>query len=105
MSPFIEQKDLFDGVLLLGEEERREPIMVFERFFSDYKLHECRFILWNMVETCLTTENTEFSDPGERANLLLNYRNLERILEAGNLLLQEHRAAVQRVRTGGREKN
>lgn len=88
MSPFLEQKDLFDGVLLLGEEEVREPIAVFERFFSDYRLHECRYILWTMVETCLTTENTEYSDAAERANLLLNYRNLERLLEAGTLLLK-----------------
>ena len=67
MSPFLEQKELFDGVLLLGEEEVREPIRVFERFFSDYRLHECRYILWAMVETCLTTENTEYSDAAERA--------------------------------------
>lgn len=88
MSPFLEQKELFDGVLLLGEEEIREPIAVFERFFSDYRLHECRYILWTMVETCLTTENTEYSDAAERADLLLNYRNLERLLEAGTLLLK-----------------
>jgi len=94
MSPFLEQKDLFDRVLLLGEDEAQEPMVVLERFFSDYRLHECRYILWSMVETCLTTENTEYSDPGERANLLLNYRNLERILEAGILLLKRHRAAM-----------
>jgi len=94
MSPFLEQKDLFDRVLLLGEDEVQEPMVVLERFFSDYRLHECRYILWSMVETCLTTENTEYSDPGERANLLLNYRNLERILEAGILLLKRHRAAM-----------
>jgi hypothetical protein len=101
----MEQKELFDRILLLGEEEVREPIVVFERFFGDYRLHECRCILWNMVETCLTTENTEFSDPGERANLLLNYRNLERILEAGTLLLKEHRATGQRAQPVSREKN
>lgn len=101
----MEQKELFDRVLLLGEEEIKEPIVVFERFFSDYRLHECRYILWSMVETCLTTENTEFSDPGERANLLLNYRNLERLLEAGTLLLDSHRAGSQRVQSAAREKN
>ena len=101
----MEQKELFDRILLLGEEEVREPIVVFERFFGDYRLHECRCILWSMVETCLTTENTEFSDPDERANLLLNYRNLERILEAGTLLLKEHRATVQRAQPVSREKN
>ena len=105
MSPFLEQKELFDRILLLGEEELREPILVFERFFIDYRLHECRYILWSMVETCLTTENTEFSDPGERANLLLNYRNLERILEAGTLLLKDHHASSQKPRAAAKEKN
>lgn len=105
MSPFLEQKELFDRVLLLGEEEVREPMIVFERYFSDYRLHECRYILWSMVETCLTTENTEYCDPGERANLLLNYRNLERILEAGILLLKKHRAGQPQAQDVAKEKN
>jgi hypothetical protein len=89
MSQFLEQKELFDGVLLLREEERRDPIAVFERFFSDYRLHECRHHLWTMVETCLTTDNAGFSDPEERGNLLLHYQDLQRLLEAGALLLQQ----------------
>ena len=89
MSQFLEQKELFDGILLLGAEEVREPMDVLERFFSDYRLHECRDHLWTMVETCLTTDNTGFSDPEERGNLLLHYRDLQRLLEAGALLLQQ----------------
>ena len=90
MSQFMEQKELFDGILLLGEEEVQEPMAVLERFFSDYRLHEWRHSLWAMVETCLTTDNSEFSDPEERGNLLLQYRDLERLLEAGSLLLQQY---------------
>ena len=90
MSQFLEQKELFDGVLHLKEEEKRDPIVVLERFFSDYRLHEWRHSLWAMVETCLTTDNSEFSDPEERGNLLLQYRDLERLLEAGSLLLQQY---------------
>ncbi len=96
MSLFVEQKELFDRILLLEEDEVREPMEVFERFFSDYHLHECRCILWNMVITCLTTDNTEFSNPAERASLMMNYRNLERLLEASTLLLERHLAAGQR---------
>ncbi len=88
----MEQKDLFDKILLLEDEEVREPIHVFERFFSDYRLHECRYILCAMVETCLTTDNTEFSEPAERASLIMNYKNLERLLEAGTLLLEKHKS-------------
>lgn len=90
MSQFLEKKELFDTILLLKDEERQDPMGVIERFFSDYRLHECRHTLWAMVETCLTTENTEFSDPEERGNLLQRYRDLERFLEAGNLLLEAH---------------
>jgi len=90
MSQFLEKKELFDRILLLKDEERQDPMGVIERFFSDYRLHECRHTLWAMVETCLTTENAEFSDPEERGNLLQRYRDLERFLEAGTLLLEAH---------------
>jgi len=99
----LEQKELFDRILLLEEDEVREPMGVLERFFSDYHLHECRYILWAMVETCLTTDNTEFSEPAERASLIMNYKNLERFLEAGAVLLEQYQATAQK--DGGREAN
>jgi hypothetical protein len=89
MSQYLEQKELFDKVLHLKEEERQDPMLAIERFFADYRLHECRHHLWTMVETCLTTDNAGFSDAEERGNLLLHYRDLERLLEAGALLLDK----------------
>ncbi|HEY4108408.1 hypothetical protein [Puia sp.] len=89
MSVFLERKEMFDQVLLLAEDEMRDPVGVFERFFSDYRLHECRFILWEMVQTCLTTENTEFESPEDRANLLMRYKDFERLLEACTLMLKK----------------
>ena len=91
MSQFSQQKELFDGVLHLKDDEKQDPMLVIERFFSDYRLHECRHHLWTMVETCLTTDNTGFSDAEERGNLLLHYRDLERVLEAGAILLERSR--------------
>lgn len=88
MSQFLEQPKLFDQVMRLEEKERREPLAVLEQFFSDYRLHECRHILWTMVEACLTTDHSDFSEPEERADLLLRYNDLERLLEASYLLLQ-----------------
>src|ERR1700761_3592451 len=92
MSQFLEQKKLLDGILLLRPEEVREPMDVLERFFSDYHLHECRDILSTMLETCLTTENPGFSEAAERASLFMNCKNLERLIEAGFLLLKQHQA-------------
>jgi hypothetical protein len=100
MSLFLERKELFDRILLLGEDEIREPMEVLERFFSDYHLHECRSILWTMLQTCLTTDNTEFSEPAERASLMMNCKNLERFLEAGSLILEKHHAATRPGGTG-----
>lgn len=88
MSLFLEKKELFDGILLLSEEEIQNPVGVFERFFSDYRLHECRYNLWAMVKTCLTTDNEEFNSPEERANLLHRQNDFERLLEACTLLLK-----------------
>lgn len=74
-------------MIFLGEEDQAEPIRVFKRFFGDYRLHEVRHILWCMVEACLTTDNSDFSEPGDRADLLLRYKHLEELLEAGWLLV------------------
>src|ERR1700759_2892502 len=100
MSPFLEQKELFNKILLLEEQEILEPMRVFEQFFGDYKLHECRSILWSMVETCVTTDNTWFSDPAERASLMMNCKNLERLLEAASLMLERSKS-----RANGDRKN
>lgn len=89
MSVFLEKRELFDQVLLLSEDETREPVGVFERFFGDYRLHECRYFLWAMVQTCLTTDNTHFGNPEERADLLLRYEDLQRLLEAATLLIKK----------------
>lgn len=89
MSQYLEQKELFDKILHLSEDERRDPMLAIERFFGDYRLHEWRHHLWTMVEACLTTDNAGFSDPEERGDLLLHYLDLERFLEAGALLLMQ----------------
>ncbi|HEX9513630.1 MAG TPA: hypothetical protein VF939_24230 [Puia sp.] len=103
MSQFLEQPKLFDQVMRLEEKEMREPLVVIERFFSDYRLHECRHILWTMVEACLTTDNLDFSEPEERADLLLRYNDLERLLEASYLLLQGRGEETLMEEADGRE--
>ena len=93
MSQFLENKELYDRVLLLNEKEKSNPLGVLEQFFDDYRLHEYRDTLWTMVETCLTTNNTPYDDPEERANLLLRHNDFLRVLEAGTLLVKTHQRA------------
>ena len=89
MSVFLERREIFDQIMLLSEEEMQDPVGMLEQFFSNYHLHECRDILWSMVYTCLTTDNTEFGNPEERANLLLRHQDLERLLEACALVIKK----------------
>jgi hypothetical protein len=89
MSQYLEQPALFDQVIRLGMEERKEPLRVFERFFGDYRLYEWRHHLWTMVEACLTTDCIEFGEGEDRANLLLRYEDLEKLLEAAWLIWQQ----------------
>jgi len=92
MSKFNQSSDeLFDKIIYLEAEGISDPMRVFRRFFNDYRLHEIREILWTMVETCITTDNTEFSDPGDRADLLTRQRHLEELLEAGWSLVRQER--------------
>ena len=86
---YLEQANLFNQALRLREEEKKEPIEVINRFFEDYRLYEWRHILWTTVQTCLTSDNDAFIDPEERANLLVHYEALEKVLEAAWLLRQE----------------
>jgi hypothetical protein len=92
MSHFLEQAGLFDKVIRLDAEEQADPFLVFDRFFNDYRLHEWRHNLWTMSEVCLTTDNPQFASAEERANLLLRYQDLEKLLEAAFLALQQYNA-------------
>jgi hypothetical protein len=93
MSYFLEQSLLFDQPIRLGSEERRDPFRVLESFFNDYRLHECRHQLWDMLECCLTSDDAAFGDAEDRAALLQWHKDLESLLEAAWLLVQQPRRA------------
>jgi len=52
--------------------------------------------LWSMVEACITSDNSDFSEPEERGDLLMRYAHIEELLEACFLLVGK--------RGGGAEK-
>jgi len=88
MSHFHAHPDLFNLPILLTEEEKQNPSVVLTRFCNDYSLFELRDYHWNQLETCLTTDNTSFSEPEQRADLLYRYQQLEKVLEAIFLLFK-----------------
>ena len=88
MSHYHNRPDLFDQLLLLNEAQRKDPQSVIERFFVDYRLHECRNILATVMEVCLTSESAAFSEPGAREDLILQCRHIEELMEASFCLVK-----------------
>ncbi|HMH23272.1 MAG TPA: hypothetical protein VK563_15915 [Puia sp.] len=95
MSYFLEQPGLFDQPIRLEPGQREDPFQVMKDFFVDYRLHEWRAYLWNMVEACVSTDNDLFAEAGERASLLLHYKDLEELLEAAWLLVLRDKEGPQ----------
>ena len=82
MSIYLNNQTLFDKILFLEEDSIACADRTFRRFGDMYRLYEWREILCSWVEACLTSENDNFSEPEDRANLLVRYRHLEEVLEA-----------------------
>jgi hypothetical protein len=88
MSHYINHSKFYDQPILLSRDEIEDPYRVLDRFFGDYRLSEVRHILSEIKETCLTTDNTCYSEPAERANLITFCNRIERVLEAVQLIMK-----------------
>ena len=82
MSHFIKHAHFFDQPVWLTKQEIKNPYTVLERFKDDFRLSELRKHLYEMVETCMTSDSPYFDDPDERGILLLLQVRLEMLLEA-----------------------
>ena len=88
MNYFLTNPALFDHPLHLTQEEQQNPYQVLTRFCEDYRLHELRDYQWSQLEVCLTTENTSFHEPDQRADLIYRHQRIEKVLEAIFLLFK-----------------
>jgi len=82
MLPFSQRSDIFNQILLLKDASPQTAREYIKSFTGDYRLGECRAILWGMVEACLTCDNTDFGEPGERLDLLLQFEHFQKLFEA-----------------------
>ena len=82
MLPYSHRSELFNQVLILEDASPQTAKEYLKNFTVDYRLEECRSFLWAMVEACLTTENSTFSEPEDRADLLLRNCHLQKLFEA-----------------------
>ena len=82
MLPFSKRSEIFNQVLLLKDASPQTAREYIKSFTADFRLSECKAILWGMVETCLTCDNTDFGEPGERMDLLVQFEHFQKVFEA-----------------------
>lgn len=88
MLPYLKNPQVFDQIIRLSQEEIEKPLLVFQTLFEDYRLSELRHYLWQMTEICLTSESHVFNEAEERADLIVRYQEIEKVLEAGYALVK-----------------
>ncbi|WP_439516278.1 hypothetical protein [Sediminibacterium sp.] len=83
MHNFELHPEFYNQLILLTEEEKKDPSSVIKQFFEDVKLVEARMHLHNLLEVALTRPNTIYDDARERDAVLCFIKQLEKLLEAG----------------------
>ena len=86
MSHFLYHSAFFDQPVWLTDKQQANPYAVLQDFSTDYRLSELRHLLYKIVEACLTTDNTHFNNPEQRADLLLLQVRIEMLLEAVSII-------------------
>lgn len=88
----------FDQIHLLNESEMLNPTQVFRDLFTDYKLHELKDVLWDMLGVSLTTDEVPFETAGDRRTVIHFTNDLTRCLEAMKIYVdQEAKVSSQPV--------
>ncbi|HWK05701.1 MAG TPA: hypothetical protein VNS58_18805 [Puia sp.] len=89
MSHFLKHSHFFDRPVWLTDKEQQDPFNVLQRFTDDYTLSELRNHLYEMVSTCITTDNPYFDYPEQRDHLLFFQVKVEMLLEAVYILIKQ----------------
>jgi hypothetical protein len=85
--------------LRLTDEQRKDPVLVIEEFFTCYHLQEVRKILWDWTVEIVSSHRSIASDPRERNNHLYFYEKIETLVEAALIIQRkQHRNTRRRAR-------
>lgn len=87
MDHFRSHPELYNKPIRL-DEKKVIPIKIIKKFFQDFTLSEIRQILWDWFEVAITSENDQYAESEERANLLYRYHRIEELVEAAFILYQ-----------------
>lgn len=80
----------------LTDEEKQNPHLVLDDFFSCFHLHESREILWDWLVAALSSESGAFGTGYARSNLFFVYENMERLIEATHAIHRRRRKSMKR---------
>lgn len=73
---------LKNQALGLSEEEKQNPYLVLDDFYSFFHLQDIREILWEWLVAAMSTESGQYSTGYARSNLIFVYERVELLLEA-----------------------
>lgn len=79
MHRFYTHREFFNKPVLTGDQN---PYEIIKTYFEDREMYEVRIKLWNLVETALCSDNSQFSEPSERMALIHFYGQMEELIEA-----------------------
>lgn len=91
MSPYSEHPQFYNQPIWLSDKQKSNPCGVLASFFDDHRLSELREFLYQVSETCLTSEEPPFSEARKRADFLYYQRQVEILLEAAYVVAQQNK--------------
>jgi hypothetical protein len=77
--------------LRLNEEEKQNPYLVLDDFYSFFHLQDIREILWEWLVAAMSTDCGKYSTGYDRSNLIFVYEKLELLLEATSSIHKRRR--------------
>src|SRR5688572_21446519 len=81
----------YNQPLRLSEEQRRNPLEVFEEFFQCYHLNESRQTMWEWLAEVISSPHKISSDPHDRDNHMYFYEKMEELIEAAFIITKRTR--------------
>jgi len=88
--------------LRLTDEERKNPYIVVEEFYTCFHLQDMREILWEWLVAALSSESINYNTAYSRSNLIFVYEKLESFMEATYVLNKRRNKKKKRNRQEGK---
>jgi hypothetical protein len=82
--------------LRLTEEERQDPYIVLEDFFSNFHLQDMREMLWDWLVAAMSAESSAYNTGYARSNLVFVYEKLELFVEAVQVIYKRRKRRQKR---------